>query len=93
MRAEPVLHVARPAHRPDLDRLRAAEHPRGHAGVDPVGEPLIALVLGLDDRRGVHARARAKRVRADEGVVDRDGKVRRARDGLAVLQELREVLV
>jgi len=92
-RAEPKAHVGGAGHRADFDLLLAAEHPRGHARVDAIGQPLIALVLRFDDRGGVHARARAKRVRAHEGVVDRDGKVRRARDGLAVLEQLREVLL
>ncbi len=36
-----------------------------------VGEPVVALLLGVDDRRGVHAGRGAERIVADHRVVDR----------------------
>src|SRR5690606_22558011 len=42
------------AHRPDADALLEADHARGHAAVDGIGECPVALAEGLDHRRGVH---------------------------------------
>src|SRR5437879_3832305 len=52
---EPVYDIRFAGVVTDLDLLLLAEHAGRHAGVDPIGEPGIALLLGLDDRRGVHA--------------------------------------
>ena len=61
---EPALDVGEAAHRADLDHLVAADHARGHARVDAVGEPVVALLARLDDRGGVDAGAGAERVAA-----------------------------
>src|SRR5437867_6111593 len=45
---EPVDHVALAAHGADLDALPPAHEARRHARVDPVGEPGVTLLLGLD---------------------------------------------
>src|ERR1700681_3717463 len=69
-RAEPMLHVGEAAHRPPLDFLLLAELARRHAGIDAVGEPVVALALGLDDGRRMHAGGGAEGVSACEGIVD-----------------------
>src|SRR5439155_13834735 len=57
------------AHGADLDLLLLAEFSCGNAGVDAVGEPLVALALGLDDGSGVDSGGGAEGVLADDRVV------------------------
>ena len=52
------------------DLLVAAEPARGNAAVDAVGQPVVALVHRLDDRRSVHAGAGSKGVLAEHRVLD-----------------------
>src|SRR5439155_19091280 len=63
---QPILHVGKAGHRRDLDALLEAEFLSGHRAVHAVRQPVVALFLGLDDRSGVHPRARAERVRSEE---------------------------
>src|SRR5690606_34938115 len=69
---EAVDDVRLAAHRTDADALLQADHARGHAAVDRVGERDVALAERLDHRGGVHARAGLERVVAEHRVVVRD---------------------
>ena len=63
---EPELHIGQARLVTDLDLLASTEPGGWHPGVDPIGEPLIALGLRLDDGRRMHARARTERIIAEE---------------------------
>src|SRR5712675_1912532 len=58
--------------RPDDDALGPPDLRRRHAGIDPVGEPDVALAQRLDHGGGVHAGAGLEGVATDDGVVARD---------------------
>src|SRR5260221_11624303 len=91
--AQPVGDVGGAAHVADIDLLVPPEHPRGHAAINAVCEPRIPFLDGFDDRGGVDARRRSKGIVTDERVVERHVPVQGAGDGLAILDELREVAV
>lgn len=81
------------AHEADADLLLAAEHARGHARVDAVREPGVALGHGLDDGGRMNAGRRAEGVSTDQRVVDGHLPTDRTRHGFAVGEQLGEVLV
>src|SRR5207248_7957151 len=66
MRREPVNDIRKPTHWADFDDLFQSEHAGRDAGVDAVREPVIALLLRLDDRGRVHARACAEGIASDD---------------------------
>src|SRR5688500_11249842 len=57
---EPKDHVRLAGHRADLDALLATDDRCRHAAVDSVRESPVPFAKRLDDRRGVHAGARAE---------------------------------
>src|SRR6266581_4581453 len=57
----------------------------------PVREPVVALLLRLDDRRGVHARAGAERIGPEHRIVRGDRQVDGVGHQVAVLRQLRQV--
>ena len=91
MPGEPVLHVGEAAHGTDLDLLLLAELAGGDAGVDAIGQPVIALALRLDDRGSVHARRRPERVRPGHGIVHRERVAGDTRCQLDETHQLRHV--
>jgi hypothetical protein len=90
---EPVHAVRLAGIAADLDRLLLAEHAGGDPRVDPIGEPRVALLLRLDDRRGVDPGRGAKCVAAGQRVLGMDRDMGRARGGLAPLDELGQIVI
>src|SRR5438874_1231141 len=74
-------------------RWLAVEQLGGHAGVDTVGQPLVALALGLDHRGGVDAGRGSKRVLAEHWVVRGDRHPGALGDDLAHLAQLAQIRV
>src|SRR6267154_2444012 len=90
---QPEQHVGLSAHRADLDYLVEAEKMRGHATVDGVGKLEIIFSKCFDERGGVNSRCGAKRVMADDGIVQRNRCVGSLSHFLAILLEPREILL
>src|SRR6187401_1172370 len=65
---EPPDDVRLPAHRTDANRLLETKVPRGHSGIDPVGEPRVALLEGLDDGRRMDPGRRFEGILPDDRV-------------------------
>ena len=90
---EIVLDVGVARHGADLNLLRAADPAGGNAGVDAVGEPVVAALLGLDDGGGVDAGGGTKSIASDNGSVDGDGNTGHLGNELDVLGQAGEIVV
>ena len=66
---------------------------RGHTAVNRIGECQIILTKGLDERGGMHARRGAKRIMADDRIIQRNHRVRGCRDLFAIFLQPGKILV
>ena len=89
---QPELHVGETGDGRDVNLLLEPELLRRHRAVHPVREPGMALFLGLDNRRRMHAGGRAEGVGAHHGIVDGNRNPHRLRHGAAILGEPGEVV-
>ena len=93
MRLEPGAHVRDPRHVPNVDALREPEIAGRNAGVNPIRQPRVALLLRLRNRRCVHARRRPKRILAHHRIARRNRNAERARCERGVLAESVQIVV
>ena len=64
-----------------------------YSGIDRIGEPGVALAVGLDDGCGMHAGSGFERVASDHRVIARDRDTGGFGNGLTVLTELGQIAV
>src|SRR5690349_7502075 len=88
---QPVLHVGEAGYRRDLDALLETKLLRRYRAVDPIGQPGVALLFGLDDRGGVYPGPRAERVGPHDGIIDWNRHPDRVGHEPAVLRQLANV--
>src|SRR2546422_1240896 len=88
---QPVFHVGQARHRGDLDALLETKLFRRYRAIHPIGQPVVALLLRLDDRGGMHARARPERVGPHHRIVHGNRHTDRVRDEPAILGQLANV--
>src|SRR5205085_6202991 len=76
---EQVLYMRQTRYRRNLDPLLETEFLGGHRAIHPIGQPVVPLFLGLDDRRRMDPRTGPERVGPDHRVVDGDRNTDRVR--------------
>src|SRR5690625_4621219 len=88
---EPELDIRHTTHMADLDDLFPADEASWYTGVDPIGEPVVALDLSLDDSRGVDSCPGPEGIFTDNRVVAGEWHPGVFCDLLAVFGQAREV--
>ena len=90
---EPEENIGFAAHGADFDDLVEAEEVRGYAGIDNVGEFLVAFAEGFDDGGGVDAGGGAEGIVADDGIVGGNCCARGGGNFFAIFLEAREIAI